>query len=56
MTVKKMTVSAKYVLDIPKNSFGKQGPALHSAVNLQLISGQTRRVMVVPHNKRLTTA
>jgi hypothetical protein len=51
-----MPVSAKYVLETPKISSEKQGPAVHSAVNLHSINGQTSSVMVVPHNNRLTIA
>ena len=51
-----MPTSAKYVLETPKISAEKQGPAVHSAANLHSINGQTSRVMVVPHNSKLTTA
>ena len=56
ITVKKMPASAKYVLEIPKNSLEKQEPPVHPAANLHSINGQTSSVMVVPHNNRLTTA
>ena len=56
ITVRKIPASAKYVLEIPRVSFEKQGSFVQPAANLHSIKGQTSSVMVVPHNSRLTMA